>query len=96
MITLKEQFGEVFKVNVRLKRRISEDEVEMDRKSWERRNSDMAPDENNRQLESQQMELDHANQWACQAPMKNRRILEEEAMKSRLYQESHANMLLRI
>ena len=68
----------------------------MDRKSWERRNSDMAPHETNRQLESQQMELDHANQWACQAPMENRRTFEEEAMKSRLYQESHAIILLRI
>ena len=38
-------------------RRLSEAEVEMDRKSWERRNSDMASYETNRQLVAQQMEL---------------------------------------
>ena len=35
----------------------SASEVEMDRKSWERRNSDMAVFENQSQLESRQMEL---------------------------------------
>ena len=37
-------------------RRLFEAEVEMDRKSWERRNSDMAQHETNRQHESQHME----------------------------------------
>ena len=40
----------------------------------------MAPYETNRELETQQMEPYHANQWASQAQME----------RSRLYQESHA------
>ena len=59
-------------------RRPSEAEVEMDMKSWERRNTDMARYETNRQLESQQMELYHANEWASQAQMEHRRIINDE------------------
>ena len=69
-------------------RRLSEAEVEMDRKSWERGKSCTAIYQTNRQLESQQMELFYANLWASQA--ENRRRFEELAMKSSLYQESHA------
>ena len=50
----------------------------------------MALSETNGQLESQQVELYQANQWASQAQTENRRIFEELMMKSRLYQESHA------
>ena len=43
-------------------KRLSEAEVEMDRRSWERRNSDIALYETSQQLESQRLELDQANQ----------------------------------
>ena len=36
--------------------KLSEDEVEMDRKNWERRNSDITLYETNQQLESQRLE----------------------------------------
>ena len=63
----------------------------MDRKGWEMSNSDMALFETNHQLDSQQMEHFHENQWASQAQMENRRIFEEFAMKRIFYQESHAS-----
>ena len=50
-------------------RRLSEVEVEMDRKSWEMGNSEMALNETNRQLESQQMELYDVNQRASSVRM---------------------------
>ena len=76
--------------------RLSEAELEMDRKSWERRNSDVALFETNIQLESKQMELYHANQWACQAQMENPRIFEESMMKRRLYTDSHSKVCFEI
>ena len=53
MITLKEKRGELFNVKkcMAQRRRLSEAEVEMDRKCWERRNSDKAPYETSRQLD---------------------------------------------
>ena len=54
-------------------KRPSEAEVEMDRKSWEKRNSDIALYETNQQLESQSLELHQVNQWADQARGANSR-----------------------
>ena len=87
MIALKEKPGELFKVNVWL----GEDSLKLKSK-WTREvgreeKFEMALHETNRQLESQQMELYHANQWACQAQMENRRIFVELAIKSRLYKK---------
>ena len=62
--------------------RLSEAEVEMDRKSWERKNSDIAPYETNQQLESQRLELYQANQWADQAPRQNIRLFGELSTKT--------------
>ena len=50
-------------------RRLSEVEVEIDRKRWETGNSEMALNETNRQLESQQMELYDVNQRASSVRM---------------------------
>ena len=55
-------------------RSLSETEVEMDRKSWERRNSDIALYETNQLLESQRLELYQANGWADQAQKENSRF----------------------
>ena len=52
-------------------RRLSEAEVEMDRRSWERRNSDIALYETNPQLESQILEL-YIKQINKQIKHKNR------------------------
>ena len=90
MIISKEKPGELFKVKAQLR----EDFPRLnwrDRIIWERRNSDWAAMYGiNCQLESQQSELHHANQWACQAQMESRRMFEELTTKSRLYQENHA------
>ena len=45
---------------------LSEAEVEMDIRSWEQRNADIALYETNRELESQRLELYQANQGADQ------------------------------
>ena len=82
--TSKRKPNELFKVNVQ-QRRSSEAEVEMDGRSWERRNSDIAIYETNQQLESQRLELYQANQWADQAQRKTIDYLE-----NRVYQEHHA------
>ena len=61
----------------------------MDTMIWDKRISDQAAMSGmNSQLESQQSELHHANQWACQAQMESRRMFEELTTKSRLYQEN--------
>ena len=65
-------------------RRLSEAKIEMDRKSWERRNSVMALNETNRQLESQQ------TRGLVKLKMESRSMFEELTMKSRLYEENHA------
>ena len=64
--------------------------MEMDRKSWEGKCSDIVMYEINQQLESQRLEVSQANQWADQAQMENRRTIEELNMKNRIYQAYHA------
>ena len=54
-----------------VQRRLSEAEVGMDRKSWERRNSEVVLYKTNRQLEPKEKELYHVYQWACQAQEEN-------------------------
>ena len=71
-------------------KRLSEAEVEMDRKSRERRNSGVALCQTNQQLESQRLELYQANQWADQAQRENSRLFGELSTKNRIYQEHHA------
>ena len=58
--------------------------MDMDRKSWERRNSDIALYETNQQLESQRLELCQANQWADQAQRQNIRLFGELSTKSKI------------
>ena len=60
-------------------RRFPEAEVEMDRKSWERRNSDIAPNETNQQLESQRLELYQANErgWSSSRSARDKRNYED-------------------
>ena len=62
-----------------------EAEVERDRMIWERRNAYWATMYGrNSQIESQQSQLHHANQWTCQAQMESRRMFEEFTTKRRL------------
>ena len=59
-------------------RKLSEAEMERDRMIWDERNADLAAMYDiNSKLESQQSELHHANQWACQAQMESRRMFEK-------------------
>ena len=48
--------------------------MDMDRKSWERRISDLALYETNQQLETQRLELYQANEWADQTQRENSRL----------------------
>ena len=48
-------------------RRLSEADADMETRKWEKRSSDMALCETNRELESQRVELFQAYQWADQA-----------------------------
>ena len=69
--------------------KLSEAQVEMDRKSRERRNSDFALYETNQQLESQRLKFYQANQWADQAQNENSRLFGELSMENRIYQAHH-------
>ena len=76
--TWKRKQNELFKVNVQLREDyLSEAEVEMDRRSWERRSSDVALYETNQLLESQRLELYQASQWVDQAQRKPLDYLEK-------------------
>ena len=62
----------------------------MDRKSWERRHSDIALYQTNQQLEAQSLELYQASRWADQAQRENSRSFGELSTQNRIYQEHHA------
>ena len=64
---------------------------DVDRRSWERKKSDIALEENNQQHESQRLEFYQAKQWADQALREKQYIiLWEVSTKNRIYQEHHA------
>ena len=63
-------------------------EADMDRTNWEQRNADIALYETNRDLESQTLELYHANQLADQAQREKINLCGELDMRNRLFQES--------
>ena len=67
---------------------LSDAEAHMDIRNWERRNSDIALFENNRELESQRLELYQANLWADQAQREKINFCGE--LTNRLFQESRA------
>ena len=66
-------------------RRLCEGEVEMDRRSWERRNSDIALNETNQKLVSQRLELYQANQWPDHAQRENIRLFVELNTKNQVF-----------
>ena len=62
---------------------IFEAEMERDRMTWDKRNSDWeAVNGHNNQIESPKIGLHHGNQWACQAQVESCRMFEELATKS--------------
>ena len=69
---------------------LSEAGADMDIRHWERRNSDIALFETNRELESQRLELYKANLWADQAQREKINLCGELEMRNRLFQESRA------
>ena len=62
----------------------------MEMQNLERRNSEYALIESQRELESQRRQLLEANQWAAQAERERIHLCSEMEMKSRLHQECHA------
>ena len=76
MNTSKWKQNKLRNVNAQLRKILSEAQVEMDRKSWERI-SDIALYETKQHLEPQRLELLQANQWADQPQRENNRLLEE-------------------
>ena len=50
-----------------VRRQLSDAEADTETRKWEKRSSDMAPNEANRELECQRLELYQAHQWADQA-----------------------------
>ena len=69
-----------------VQRRLSEAEVGMDRKSWERRNSEVVLYKTNRQLEPKEKELYHVKAVGLSSARGKRRMFEELAIKSSLHQ----------
>ena len=70
--------------------RLSEAQVELDRRERERRNADNAPCKTGRQFESQRMELCQANQQFDQARREKSWLCEELVMRNRAFQEDRA------
>ena len=62
----------------------------MDRRSWERINSDIALNETNQQLEPQRLELYQANQWPDQGQRESCRLFGELSTKNRIYKANRA------
>ena len=73
-----------------VQRRLPETEADMDIRNWEQRNSDIAINETNRELETQRLEQYQANQWADQAQREKINLCGELEMRNRLFQESRA------
>ena len=71
-------------------RRLSEAEADMETRRWEKRSSDMALHENNREIESQRLELYQAYQWDDQAQRETISLCGELEMRYRLFNESRA------
>ena len=68
MSTWNRKLNRLFKENAQFRGDYLRLKQTMEMRSSERRNSDMAQNENNQELDSQRLELYHANQWADQAP----------------------------
>ena len=63
---------------------------DMDVREWEKRRSDLALYETNRELESQRLELNQSNTWADQAQRERISLHGELELRNRLFQESRA------
>ena len=62
----------------------------MEIQNWERRNSEYALIESQRELESPRRQLLKANQWADQAQRERIHLCSELEMKNHLHQECYA------
>ena len=70
--------------------RLSGAQADMDRREWERRNADIALYETGRQIESQEMELNQANQLSDEAQREKSRLCEELFLRNSAFQEDRA------
>ena len=96
MIILKDNFRDLFKMNVELTENNPRLNIERERMIWSTRNAYCAAVYGtNSQLESRKTELHHAIQWTGESHMESRRMFEELTMKSRIYQENQASDCIR-
>ena len=71
-------------------RKLYSTEYDMEVKDLERRNSEYASIESQRELESQILQLRQARQWADQAQRERINLCGEKEIRSCLHQESYA------
>ena len=85
--TLNEQLNKLFLVQIQFRENYTRLSTTWRSKILERRNSEYALVEPQRELESQRQQLLEANQWADQAQRERRHLCSELEMKNRLHQE---------
>ena len=73
-----------------VKRKLYSTECKMEIQNMERRNSEYALIESQREFESQRLQLSEANQWADQAQPERIHLCSELEMKSHLHRECYA------
>ena len=70
-------------------KRLFEAEADMEIRRWKQTGSEIALCETHRELESQRLQLQQANQWADHAQREKNSLCGELEMRNRFYQESH-------
>ena len=70
-------------------RKLTEAESDMDIKEWERRNSEFAPCESQRELESQRLHLRQASEWADQAQRETKSLCGDLELRNRHHRENY-------
>ena len=87
--TLNEELNKLLLVKIQFKN-LNSTEYNMEIQNLERRNSECALIESQRELQSQRLQLLEANQWADQAQRERIHLCSELEMKNRLHQECYA------
>ena len=73
-----------------VQQRLAEAEAEVEARSWEKRNSDIAFQEINQELESQRFQVHQASRWADQAQRSKISLYGQLELRNRLCQQNHA------
>ena len=88
--TLNEELSKLFLVKIQFRENFSSTEYNMEIQNLERRNSEYALFESQRELKSQRRQFLEANQWADQAQRERIHWCSRLEMKDHLHQESCA------